>query len=109
MDISPAAQPPIQPPVSDKDREHPRWRQYEAHRNFCIQKMITANSFEGWLYQHEAEKRSTAWSKHERYPEFLAWMRETQAGGRKCLPSKDWPDGIYFPDNFIHWLEGGRW
>ena len=41
-------------------------------------------------------------ASHPRLTEFRSWMQETKAGTRQC------PRGG-FPDNFLFWLDGGRW
>ena len=47
-----------------------------------------------------AQRRNAA--SHPRLTEFRNWMQETKGGTRQC------PRGG-FPDNFIFWLDGGRW
>lgn len=47
-----------------------------------------------------AQRRDAA--AHPRMNEFRSWMQETKGGTRQC------PRGG-FPDNFIFWLDGGRW
>jgi hypothetical protein len=39
---------------------------------------------------------------HPRLAEFINWMQQTKGGTRTC------PRGG-FPDNFMFWLDGGRW
>ncbi len=99
--MSKAALPPIQPKMPT-DQTHPLYRSYLAHRNFCNRMMITATSWEGFVYQDERNKNHDEISAHPKFKEFQNWMRETKAGGRNC------PVGC-FPDNFKYWLEGNRW
>lgn len=47
-----------------------------------------------------AARRDAAY--HPRLNEFKTWMRAAKAGARTC------PRGA-FPDNFLFWLDGGRW
>jgi hypothetical protein len=108
-DISAAALPPIQPPMPRGVERHPLYRAYLAHRSFAANNLIRATSWEGFLYQAEQDRVSSEATSHPRYPEFMDWMRANRSGARKCLPSKDFPEGLAFPANFRHWLEGGRW
>jgi len=100
--MSSAALPPRQPPVSEKDRQHPLFVLYSQHRSWCSSQLIEAPSFEDWFYQREQEMLRKSKTDDPRYPEFLEWMRENQGGARQC------PAGN-FPDNFDYWLNGGRW
>lgn len=101
MAMSKAAMPPIQP-VMPTDRNHPLFAAYMQHRNFCANNLITAQSFEGFVYCHERDKRDDEFKSHPKFKEFQNWMRDTKAGGRNC------PAGT-FPDNFKYWLNGNRW
>lgn len=102
MDMHKAALPPQHGPVTAEDRRHPRYPEYSRHRAAMAALLVEAPGFKDWLRQSEAEAVRDEWAKHPRYPEFLAWMRKTKGGARRC------PAGL-FPDNFKHWLEGGRW
>lgn len=102
MDMSAAALPPIQPRISDADRANPLFPEYQRHRSFCDRQMIDAPRFTDWLRQREQGQVRDDWARHPRYPEFLAWMRSEQGGARKCPAGR-------FPENFKHWLDGGRW
>lgn len=100
MDMSAAALPAISGQASDADRNHPlhrEWRQAEAS---CRRLMINGQNFKDWLYQRGQNEYRDNWAKHPQYPNFLAWMRETKAGGRGKLG---------FPENFKAWLSGERW
>lgn len=98
MNISPACLPPRQPLITEQDRAHPLFREYQAHRASMSQLLVEAPSFSNWLYQREQQTKSdTAVA-----PQFFAWMRQNKAGARRC------PAGV-FPDNFKFWLDGGRW
>lgn len=103
MDISAAALPPIHGPITEQDRKHPRFPEYQHWRANMARLLVRADGFKDWLYQQEQSEYRDSWASHERYPEFLSWMRETKAGARKC------PAGNVFPENFKHWLSGGRW
>jgi hypothetical protein len=104
MDMSPAALPPRSPVITQQDRRHPRFPEYDRYRMGCVRLMVRAHDFSDWLHQGEAEAVRDKAADHPRYQEFMAWMRQTQAGRRKCPV----PGGA-FPQNFYHWLEGGRW
>jgi hypothetical protein len=80
----------------------PQYRQYRSSMNRL---MVQSDSFADWLYHVEQETIRDGWAKHPRYREFLAWMRQTKAGARKCPGSP----GNAFPQNFQYWLEGNRW
>lgn len=41
-------------------------------------------------------------ASHPRMGEFRQWMQQAKGGARTC------PRGG-FPDNFLFWLDGGRW
>jgi hypothetical protein len=103
MDISAAALPPVQPTMPS-DTAHPLYRAYVSHRNFCAAKLITAQSWEGFVYQHGRNIQDQQAMAHPRFSEFQNWMRDTKAGGRKCPVV-----GGSFPANFEYWLTGGRW
>lgn len=103
MHMSAAAFPPIHGEITDQDRTHPRFAEYSRWRASMSRQLVRADGFKDWLYQQEQNEMRDRWAAHESYPDFLAWMRETKAGGRKC------PAGSYFPVNFQFWLEGGRW
>lgn len=104
MDISPAALPPKQPAMpSEAERFHPLYQAYMQHRDFCIRKMITATSWEGFVYQHNRDRCNDEIAKHPRFAEFQQWMRANRGGARPC------PAGNAFPQNFEYWLTGGRW
>jgi|ERR1019366_2515199 hypothetical protein len=102
MDISPACSPPIQPHISDADRSHLFFAEYMRYRSSMSRLLVEADSFSDWLYQHQSQKIRDNATKHQRYPEFLGWMRHTQGGAKTC------PAGN-FPSNFQFWLDGGRW
>lgn len=109
MDMSKAALPPWRGRYSEKDVKDVLFPQYRQYLNFCAIKMINSSDFKDWKYQKRQAEISDEWGRHPQYQEFLAWMRGTKAGGRKCLPSKDLPNGLAFPSNFQYWLNGGRW
>lgn len=103
MDISAAALPPRQPYVSEKERMHPKYPEYRNHVSAMTRLLVEAPSFADWLAQSTYHAKLDTEAKHPRYPEFLAWMRATRGGARKC------PAGNAFPANFHYWLNGGRW
>jgi len=109
MDMSKAAAPPKGAVYSNADRSHPLFSAYMAHVTFCAQKMLDASEFRDWLFQRQQQELHATWVGHEQYPAFLAWMQETKAGGRPCLPNEALPKGLAFPHNFIAWMEGTRW
>ncbi|MDE2105909.1 MAG: hypothetical protein KGL39_52290 [Patescibacteria group bacterium] len=102
MDMSAAAIAPRSPFISDADRRHPLFGEYQKHLNSCRRLMIEAFRFQDWLSQHAREQVADDAASDPRYPEFLAWMRSERAGRRRC------PAGE-FPANFRFWCEGGRW
>lgn len=97
-----AALPPIQPTITDADRAHARFPEYQVYRSFCSTALIEASAFKDWLRQSERQESDARLVQSPSYPEFLAWMRKEQGGRRKC------PAGA-FPANFIYWMAGGRW
>lgn len=103
MDMHAAALPPIHGPVYAEDMQHPRYAEYRSYRSGMTRLMVEASGFKVWLASVERDERDGRIMQHPRFREFQAWMRQTQAGGRKC------PAGNAFPQNFYHWLEGGRW
>jgi hypothetical protein len=103
MDMSPAALPPIQPPILDKDRQHPLFSTYMATRSWFASKLLQAPAFQDWLYQRERDAREREQMQHPRFKEFQDWMQDNKGGRRKC------PAGNTFPHNFFFWLDGGRW
>lgn len=102
MDMSKAALPPRYIPISEEDRNHPRFNEYMVWRGNMSRLMVEASSFADWLYQKEFQEKCDNWCNHPKYNEFLNWMRATKAGARKC------PAGA-FPENFKFWLNGNRW
>lgn len=109
MDMHAAALPPRSGRYGKADQEHPLFPLYREHLTSCARLMVDASDFRDWLFQHNAAVERDAWAARPEYPEFLAWMRETKAGGRRCCPTRDNPNGLAFPHNFAFWLEGGRW
>lgn len=103
MDMSRAALPPRHGPVYPEDTKHPRYQEYRRYRSAMIALLVEAAGFREWLHCQEQNEVNDALQEHPRFREFQTWMRTTQAGARKC------PAGNYFPKNFYHWLEGGRW
>lgn len=99
-EMSPAAEPPRQPPISEADKKHPRFAEYMIYRGAMIRQLVEASSFPDWLRQ--AERDTGELMLDPRYPEFLQWMRDNKGGRRPC------PVGV-FPANFRYWLQGGRW
>lgn len=109
MDMSSAALPPRSGQYTKRDEAHPLfnvYRQYQASRRNL---MIDCEDFRDWLSCYEREQMSDHYAKHPRFSEFQQWMRDEQAGRRKCLPTRDLPNGLCFPANFIYWIDGGRW
>lgn len=103
MDISKAAMAPHYGIASVTDRQHPLFPLYDQYRSNMSRLMVDASDFRDWLYQYERNLRNDNAAKDPDYPDFLAWIRETKAGGRKC------PGGDVFPRTFHYWLNGGRW
>lgn len=102
MDMSAAALPARFGRASKADESHPLFPLYRQHRSSMSRLMVNSDDFRYWLHQHEFHARLDQAAKHERYPEFMTWMRANQGGAREC------PAGV-FPRNFTYWLEGGRW
>lgn len=102
MEMSKACLPPRQPPISDQDRAHPLFPEYQRHRASMMAHLIEASSFKDWLYQRERNVAADDAANHPEFPAFQAWMRQTKGGARRC------PAGA-FPANFKFWLKGGRW
>ena len=109
MDISPAALPPRVGSFSRADQAHPLFARYREKLSSCARLLIDAPDFRDWLHQEQQAAVSESWVSHPEYPAFLAWCRETQAGGRPCCPTPSLPGGLTFPYNMMHWVEGGRW
>lgn len=99
--MSAAALPPRQPSISEQDRKHPRFGEYQHYRASMSRLLVEASAFGDWISQGEFEKLCDSWVAHPRYKEFMKWMVETKAGGRKSHGC--------FPDNFIAWIDGARW
>lgn len=49
MDMSSACSAPIQPAVSQNERQHPRYREYDSYRAAMNRQMVTGCSFARWL------------------------------------------------------------
>ena len=109
MDMSAAALPAISGFATKADENHPLYNEWKAQEAACRLRMINGQDFSSWLFQREAGANRDAWAKHPDYAAFIAWMRETQAGARKCKATKDLPYGLAFPENFKVWLTGERW
>jgi hypothetical protein len=109
MDMSAAALPPRHGPVFPSDTSHPLYPEYRAYRNNMTRLMVEAAGFRDWLVCRQSEENRDSWARHPEYPDFIAWMRQTRAGGRHCRPTKDMPYGLAFPENFKVWLTGERW
>lgn len=101
-EMSKAALPPRQPAIRKADREHPWFPIYQQYRSAMSAQLVEASAFADWKRSKEAETRMQVWTDHPRLAEFQAWMTANQGGARPCAA------GI-FPNNFIFWLEGGRW
>lgn len=86
MDISPACTAPVQPPISAKDRAHPLFREYQIYRSAMTRLMVEADRFDNWLYQREREALNISFTKHARYPAFMAWMQETARRRQQAQP-----------------------
>jgi hypothetical protein len=102
LEISKACSPPVQPAIRKADREHPWFPIYQAHRSSMAAQLVEAPSFEDWKYQRERMLREETIVRHPRFKEFQTWMMENKGGARPC------PAGV-FPNNFLFWLDGGRW
>lgn len=103
MDMSAAALPPKSGHYTEADRADPDFREYQDHLSSCRRLMIDASDFRNWKFQKEQNAIRDDAAADPLYPAFLAWIRETKAGGRKC------PAGDYFPKNFEYWKSGCRW
>lgn len=53
MDISPACLPPIQPPVPEDAKRHPRFQEYLRYRAGLAALLVEAASFYLWLHNVE--------------------------------------------------------
>lgn len=102
MEMSAAALPPRQPLVTERERADPLFPEYARYRASMNSLLVEASAFADWKFQREQNAIRDTAAQHPLYPDFVAWMRETKAGGRSC------PAGV-FPDNFNFWLTGGRW
>lgn len=102
MHMSKACLPPIQPPISGKDRAHPLYPAYSQHRAFCSNNLIEALSFEAFVYQTEAANRLAVFERHPRFKEWQRWMQDNKGGSPGRNPAA-------FPKNFQMWLDGARW
>lgn len=109
MDISRAALPPRTGKYSRSDEAHPLFPLYREKLNSCARLLIDAPNFRDYVYQYERDQRDAVHAAHVRFPEFQQWVRDNRAGGRPCLPNADFPQGRSFPQNFVYWLDGGRW
>lgn len=56
MDMSRAALPPVNAPINESDRKHPRFREYMEYRNGMARLMVNCESFENWLRSRLAEE-----------------------------------------------------
>lgn len=102
MDMSKAALPPSYGHASEKDHSHPLFPIYRQYRASMSMLLVNSEDFKDWLYSYEQNLICDNAAKHNKYPEFMAWMKANQGGARKC------PAGV-FPHNFNYWMEGGRW
>lgn len=109
MDMSVAALPAISGRANEADKKHPRYNEWQRYESSCRRNMINGTNFKNWLSSLEAGENRDTWAKHPEYKNFMAWMRETQAGARKCQPTQDRPNGFVFPENFKFWIAGSRW
>lgn len=80
MEMHAAALPPVNGTYTEGDRQHARFNEYMRYRVSCGNNLIRADGFRDWLACVEREADSDRWAKHARYPEFLAWCRETKSG-----------------------------
>lgn len=102
MQMSEAALPPPTPHITEADRQHPRFRDYDDYRRGCARQLVQADAFRDWLGHQETKATHDRVAQHPRFPEFQTWMRANKGGARIC------PAGA-FPDNFLFWIGGGRW
>lgn len=100
MDMHGAALPPRQPHISEADRAHPRFAEYQRYRSSMSALLVEADSFQSWLGSKEREARDAEIMAHPRFREFQQWMRDNKGGAR--MPCA-------FPENFNRWLKGERW
>lgn len=85
MDMSAAALPPIQPPISEKDRQHPLFGEYQNHRASMSRLLVQADSFSSWLYQRGLSAESARICAHPAHPKYVIWLRENV----NCKPPKE--------------------
>lgn len=84
MNMSAACLPPQQPSISDADRAHPLFPEYERHRAAMAAQLVRADSFTTWLLGRMALAESKRWTSHPRHPEYVRWLRENV----NCTPRK---------------------
>jgi len=102
MDMSRAALPARYGRASAQDEKHPLFPIYRQYRASMSMQLVNSEDFRDWLSCYEANLVRENAAKHEKYPDFMTWMRVNQGGARRC------PAGC-FPHNFNYWLNGGRW
>ena len=100
--ISRAALPPTQPHVTEAQRLHPRFQEYQQYRSAMSALLVEAPSFYDWLRSSEVQKRDALLEAHPRFNEFQGWMQATRGGA----PGKT---DLRWPENFHAWLDGKRW
>ncbi len=100
--MSKAASPARYGRASAQDEKHPLFPIYRTYRSSMSQLMVDSVDFSDWLFSYERNLEAENAAKHEKYSDFMKWMKSNQGGARKC------PAGV-FPHNFYFWMNGGRW
>lgn len=94
MHMSSACTAPVQPSISDDDRNHPLFNEYQRYRNAMSSQLVSCPSFSSWMYQREESIKADVLNKHPRVNEWRFWLRANlihKAG--------------YPLESFNHWLE----
>lgn len=102
MEMSKAALPARYGRATAQDEKHPLFPIYRQWRSSMSAQLVNSEDFKDWLYSYERNLENETYAGHDKYPEFIKWMRANQGGARRC------PAGA-FPHNFNFWLAGGRW
>ena len=92
----------LAPSIDPKDRENERFPIYNKYRNACIKHDIECEGFATWLALNERLEKDKTFSANSQFSGFRQWMVAEQGGSRRC------PAGI-FPENYLFWVNGGRW
>lgn len=93
MQMSKAALPPIQPRISEEDRKHSLFSEYERWRASMSMQLVRADAFPDWLRQRAHKEEADRILAHPRWKEWVVWLRENV----NCKPQKH------------HWLSPWDW